>query len=63
MGSKKPDADLVVYLEGSAKNQGDIQLIIECKRESTEATDKKEGVGQLQRLHGILHKRRMGDVD
>ena len=48
MGSKKPAADLVVYLEGSAKNQGDIQLIIECKRESTEATDKKEGVGQLQ---------------
>ena len=49
MGSKKPAADLVLY-EGveSAKNQEDIQIIIECKKESVEATDKKEGIGQLQ---------------
>ena len=48
MGSKKPAADLVIYGEGSAKSQENIQIIIECKRESIEATDKKEGVGQLQ---------------
>ena len=48
MGSKKPAADLVIYEEGSAKSQENIQIIIECKRESIEATDKKEGVGQLQ---------------
>lgn len=48
-GSRKPRVDLVIFLKNSTSyHQEDIQLIIECKKESVEPHNKKEGVGQLQ---------------
>jgi len=48
VGSSKPRADIVIFPDGDSYAQEKIQLIIECKKEATEPTDKKEGVGQLQ---------------
>jgi len=49
LGSRKPRADIVVFPNGTTDYfQGNIQIIIECKREATEPNNKKEGIGQLK---------------
>ena len=49
VGSGKPRVDLVIFPKNAPSyHQEDIQLIIECKRESVEPHNKKEGIGQLQ---------------
>jgi len=48
-GSRKPRADIVIFsAQSPERSQENIQIIIECKRESVEPTAKKDGVGQLQ---------------
>lgn len=48
LGSRKPRADIVIF-EGDEKHeQGCAYIIVECKEKKVKATDKKEGVGQLQ---------------
>lgn len=49
VGSRKPRADLVVFHADKPKrNQENVYIIIECKKESIDPTDKKDGVGQLK---------------
>jgi len=49
VGSNKPRADIVIW-EASATDhtQGTIKLIIECKKETVDARNAKDGVAQLQ---------------
>jgi type I restriction enzyme M protein len=48
LGSRKPRADLVVFGDGEPHQQELARTIIECKAQKIKATDRKEGVGQLQ---------------
>ena len=49
VGSKKPRADIVIWDNDAAEQtQGNIRLIIECKKETVEAKNAKDGIGQLQ---------------
>lgn len=52
MGNGKKRADIVIFPEGvtkeEQKDQQNIVLIIECKKESVKPTDKGEGVAQLK---------------
>lgn len=49
VGSRKPRADIVIFSATSPeRSQENIQIIIECKKESVEPTARKDGVGQLQ---------------
>lgn len=49
VGSRKPRADLVIFSdEIPERSQENIQIIIECKKESIEPTNKKDGVEQLK---------------
>ncbi|MGX9930133.1 N-6 DNA methylase [Virgibacillus salarius] len=49
VGSRKPRADIVLFPEGCENfTQENIEIIIECKKESVEPHNKKDGVGQLQ---------------
>lgn len=48
-GSQKPRADIVIYsAQNPEHSQENIQIIIECKKESVEPTANKDGIGQLQ---------------
>ena len=52
MGSGKKRADIVIFPEDSTeeeiKDQDNIWLVIECKKESVKSTDKNNGVEQLK---------------
>lgn len=48
LGSGRKRADIVIFSEGLDKNQENIKIIIECKNEKTDATNKKEGIEQLK---------------
>lgn len=48
MGNGKKRADIVIFQEDKPKTQENINVIIECKNEKTEPTNKKEGVEQLK---------------
>ena len=48
VGSRKPRADLVIFLPAAAHVQEKAHIIVECKAAKIKATDRKEGVGQLQ---------------
>ena len=49
VGSRKPRADIVIWDRDVAeKSQGNIKLIIECKKETVDARNAKDGIGQLQ---------------
>jgi type I restriction enzyme M protein len=49
VGSRKPRADIVIFsAQSPERSQENIQIIIECKKESVEPTAKKDGFGQLQ---------------
>lgn len=48
LGSRKPRADLVIFLEGEAHQQETAYIIVECKEQRVKSADRKEGVGQLQ---------------
>lgn len=48
LGSRRPRADLVVFGKDDALTQEQAYVIIECKNPTVKASDRKEGVGQLQ---------------
>ncbi len=49
VGSNKPRADIVIWERGaSEQTQGTIKLIIECKKETVDARNAKDGIAQLQ---------------
>lgn len=48
MGSAKPRVDIAVFIDGAERTQENIHIIVETKKPGTNASDKKEGVGQLQ---------------
>ena len=49
MGSRKPRADVVIFDKDCAEQtQENIKIIIECKKETVEARNAKEGVDQLK---------------
>lgn len=49
VGSNKPRADIVIWNKDVAeKTQATIKLIIECKKETVDARNAKDGIAQLQ---------------
>lgn len=49
VGSRRPRADIVIWEEGDTQHtQSTIKLIIECKQETVDARNKKDGIAQLQ---------------
>lgn len=49
LGSRSPRADIVVFpIDGSDRTQDFVWLIVECKRESVEPKNNKDGVEQLK---------------
>ena len=49
VGSNKPRADIVIWDRDIAEqSQGNIKLIIECKKETVDARNAKDGIAQLQ---------------
>lgn len=48
MGSNKPRADVVIYLDNQHKSQENINIIVECKKENISPSDKKDGIEQLK---------------
>ena len=49
VGSNKPRADIVIWDKGAVdKTQATIKLIIECKKETIDANNAKDGIAQLQ---------------
>jgi type I restriction enzyme M protein len=48
LGSKRHRADLVVFPEGEEHLQDNVWIIIECKKDSVEPSNKKDGVEQLK---------------
>ncbi len=49
LGSRKPRADIVIWERDVAYHtQGNIKLIIECKKETVDARNAKDGIGQLK---------------
>lgn len=48
LGSRKPRADIVIWEKNtSQQSQGNIKIIIECKKDSVDANNAKDGIGQL----------------
>lgn len=49
VGSNKPRADIVVWdKDAPEQTQGTIKIIIECKKETVDARNAKDGIAQLQ---------------
>lgn len=48
VGSRKPRADVVIFPDNQPRAQENAYIIVECKAPSVKASDRKEGVGQLQ---------------
>lgn len=49
LGSRKPRADIVIFGSGSDEHtQENIRIIIECKKETVEARNAKDGIEQLK---------------
>ncbi|MFM9912629.1 MAG: N-6 DNA methylase [Methylophilaceae bacterium] len=48
LGSNKPRADVVIYLNGCVQTQENIHVIVECKKENVSLSDKKDGIEQLK---------------
>lgn len=48
MGTRKPRADLVIFMPGKSHAQEHARIIVECKAPSIKMGDKDNGVGQLK---------------
>ena len=48
LGSRRPRADLVIFGENEPHKQELAHIVVECKAPTVKASDRKEGVGQLQ---------------
>lgn len=50
LGSRKPRADLVIFIAEAEHTQENAYIMVECKAKSVKSTDRAEGVGQLHSL-------------
>lgn len=50
VGSNKPRADIVIWEKGADQTQGTIKLIIECKKETVDARNAKDGISAVTDL-------------
>lgn len=48
LGTRKPRADLVIFESSEPHEQVNARIIVECKEQRVKASDRKEGIGQLQ---------------
>lgn len=49
VGSRKPRADIVIWdKDAPEQTQGTVKIIIECKKETVDARNAKDGIAQLQ---------------
>lgn len=49
LGSRKPRADIVIFKDSDTEQtQNNVHLIIECKKETVDARNAKDGVEQLK---------------
>lgn len=48
LGSAKPRIDIAIFKEGVTQVQENVEILVECKRESVSPSDKKEGVEQMK---------------
>lgn len=49
LGSRKPRADIVIFdKDAEEQTQENVKLIIECKKETVDVRNAKEGIGQLK---------------
>lgn len=48
LGSARPRVDIAIFAKDRAKIQDNINIIIECKKENINPSDKKDGVDQLK---------------
>lgn len=48
IGTRKPRADVVVYLKDLPQTQENISIIVECKKENVSLSDKTDGIEQLK---------------
>jgi len=48
LGSNKPRADVVIYLADLPQTQENINIVVECKKETVSTSDKKDGIEQLK---------------
>jgi type I restriction enzyme M protein len=48
LGSNKPRADVVIYLADLPQTQENINIVVECKKETISTSDKKDGIEQLK---------------
>lgn len=49
LGSKKPRADIVIFdKDCTEQKQENVKIIIECKKETVDARNAKDGIGQLK---------------
>jgi len=48
LGSSKPRADVVIFLDKMPQVQENIHVIVECKKENISPSDKKDGIEQLK---------------
>ena len=64
LGSRRPRADIVVFPKDSPEmTQDHVWLIVECKKESVEPRNRKDGVEQLKSYMSACPKLRMGALD
>ena len=55
VGSRKPRADIVIWdKDAPEQTQGTIKIIIECKKETVDARNAKDGIAQLQSYMSCL---------
>jgi len=48
LGTRKPRADLVIFLPGKPHTQEHARIIVECKAPTVKVNDRDQGVGQLK---------------
>jgi type I restriction enzyme M protein len=59
-GSSKPRIDIAVFDDGVAYIQENVYGIIECKKETTSPSDKKEGIEQLKSYMSVCPNAKWG---
>lgn len=47
-GSKRVRADIAIFAPQSTRDQSNVRILVECKKESIRPADRKEGVSQLE---------------
>jgi type I restriction enzyme M protein len=55
IGSRTYRADLVIFPEGVAREQDNAWIVIECKRDSVEPSDRRDGVLQLKSYMNVCN--------